>query len=502
MTLLRKAVCHDNHQPRSLLDSGDFDMQSGDPNDLPNPFALHLNGSVKRSGKSGSGGHAFKAALKFFLIVAVLFGGTLAVGRYSKQWIVSHLMRGFEDLGVAEKQQRLVQISELGSPAIGLMVRALNDESAEVARTAYELLRESQNSWTSLDWDAARQHHHMMVTSMDSIAASLPEDRTGWTTGLLQQTIMESVQKDDSESKSLYNLATTTLSKMSLTEGAVPGVIDNDPLVPGQPVRLAVRSKPLPVADADALDTWTDWPLAKPAIISSGGSGKNDPGNTSADSASAPATDSNSSDGEPSASVYRSSATLLKPVSPNEAIDLKDVHDAAAQSQSIAASSSPGSSPAGPSSTGPSAVVARPQMTAGEVMPTSYLTQSPLETYATESVIYWLASDEAVLRDRAKNELIRRGFSQAQLQIATHVVSADVGSRLELVDTISRSNIDDPRPWLTMLLNDDNREVRLRTISVIATMKDAAMNQKLRSRLADERDPIVTSKIRSALQLR
>ena len=135
-------------------------------------------------------------------------------------------------------------------------------------------------------------------------------------------------------------------------------------------------------------------------------------------------------------------------------------------------------------------------------MPTSYLTQSPLETYATESVIYWLGSDEALLRDKAKNELIRRGFSQRQLQIATHIASADIGSRLELVDSISRSDIDDPRPWLTLLLNDDNREVRLRTISVIATMNDSAMNQKLRSRLADERDPIVTSKIRSALQLR
>ncbi|EMI21366.1 hypothetical protein RMSM_01704 [Rhodopirellula maiorica SM1] len=492
MTLLRNAVCHDNHQPRSLLDSGDFDMQSGDPNDLPNPFALHLNGSVKRSGKSGSGGHAFKASLKFFLIVAVLFGGTLAVGRYSKQWIVSHLMRGFEDLGVSEKQQRLVQISELGSPAIGLMVRSLNDESPDVARTAYELLRESQNSWTSLDWDTARQYHRTMVTSMDSIAAALPEDRTGWTTGLLQQTIMESVQKDDVESKTLYNMATTTLSKMSLTDGAVPGAIENDSLVPGQPVRLAVRTKPLPVADADALDSWTDWPLAEPAIISSGSSGQNDPGNTSSNSASPSAADSEPSDGEPSASVYRSSATLLKPVSPSETVELSDVHDAATPSQSVASAPS----------TSPSTADARPATAPAEVMPTSYLTQSPLETYATESVIYWLASDEAMLRERAKSELVRRGFSQRQLQIATHVVSSDVGSRLELVDTISRSNIDDPRPWLTMLLNDDNREVRLRTISVIATMKDPAMNQKLRSRLADERDPVVTSKIRSALQLR
>ncbi len=463
---------------RSFLDSGDFDMQSGAPHDLPNPFALHLHGSVKRNaGKPGSGRQAFKTSLKFFSIVAILFGVTLAVGSYSKQWIVKQWMRDFESLQVAEKQQRLLQISELGLPAIDSLVHAMTDHQPEVARTAYELLLESQNTWTSLDWNTARKHHHAMVMALDTVSDSLAESRTGWSCGLLQQTIMESVQKSDQESQSLYNLATTTLSRMSLSDGARASVVDDARLDPKQPVRLAVRTKPLPVSEANTDNAWTGWPDAEPAIISSGGSSQN---------ASA------AEQSPPAPSVYRSSASALKPVNPNESIVLNDVHDP----RGMAPTSTDQASTA-PPSMAPSTASAR-----SPVVPTSFLTESPLETYTTESVIYWLGSEQANLRERAKNELQRRGFSKSQMEIATHIAAADVGSRIELVDTISRSSIDDPRPWLTLLLNDESREVRLRTISVIATMNDSAMNQKLRQRLVDERDPIVNAKIRGVLKLR
>ncbi|MFG0263381.1 MAG: hypothetical protein ACF788_13395 [Novipirellula sp. JB048] len=463
-------------------------MQPGAPHDLPNPFALHLKGSAKRdAGQPGSGHHAFRTALKFFSIVAILFGITLTLGSYSKQWIVAHWMRDFESLPTAEKQQRLLQISGLGLPGIDSLVQALADHDPDVARTAYELLLQSQNAWTSLDWNTARKHHHTMVQSLQTIAASLAEPRTGWGCGLLQQTIMECVQKSDPESRTLYELATTTLSSMSLSDGVRASVIDDAPLDPQQPIRLAVRTQPLPVSEAQTDNVWTGWPAAEPAILSSGGPPQSDaPPDTSA-IGEASATQSQ-------ASVYRPSASALTPVDPNESIVLNDVHDAAGRSRTASANAAHA-----PTSVAPSLA---PATASPDVVTTSYLTQSPLETYTTESVIDWLGSEQANLRARAKDELQRRGFSQRQLEIATLIAAADVGSRIELVDSISRSDIDDPRPWLTLLLDDESREVRLRTISVIATMNDAAMTQKLRQRLVDERDPIVNAKIRRVLKLR
>ncbi|TWU36217.1 HEAT repeat domain-containing protein [Novipirellula artificiosorum] len=438
-------------------------MFSGDSSELPNPFALHIDGN------HATGKTSFKTAAKFFVIVSVLFAVTVAAGHYSRTWIVNRLMSGFSQLQTPEKQQRLVQIAELGLPSVEPLVSGLMDEQNEVARTAYELLRESQNRWTSLPWQDAREHHQTMIEAMQKVSLSLPEDRTGWASSLVQQTIMESVQESDEASRQLYHLATDTLSRMSLTEGAGPSILDDQPLDSRTPVRLAVRSKPLPVSEADALDAWTDWPIAEPQIISSG----TRPPPT-------PQPQERSQATETTPSVYRSSATRLQPVDPTEAIVLNDIHETVARETN---------------STG----VSRRTPT---VVPTSYLTESPLETYDTPSVIKWLGHEQLPLREKAKRELTQRGFSTRQIEIATQVAAADSVSRLALVDSIARSRIDNPRPWLVMLLNDDNREVRLRTVSVIAPMNDAELNKALRTCLETERDPIVNARIRKVLKYR
>ncbi len=442
-------------------------MQAVRNDDTPNPFALHLSGFGKPTRKQGWSN--FGSALKFFLIIALLLGATLLVGNYSKKWIADHLMNGFESLSVPEKQQRLLQISELDTAGIHYLVHAIVDPNSDVAQTAYKLLSESQNQWTTLQWSKSCEHHLAMVQAMQNIVTSIQDDRTGWTTGLLQQTIMESVQEKDADSVLLYDLATSTLAKMSLSTSSGPSVLNSEPLNVNEPIRLAVKTKPLPISEADALEAWADWPLSESKVISSGG-------RPSTQTSVEPEPQVETPPAQPP-SVYRSSATRLQPVEPNETVELKDIRETRVAATPIHVSDQ-------------------------ELIPTSYLTESPMETYDTTSVIHWLGSEHPALREKAIHELVRRGFSERQIQLATHVASSDVGSRLALVDTIARSSLEDPRPWLAMLLNDESREVRMRTITVIGTMNDPAMSEKLRDQLMEERDPIVNAKIRSVLGLR
>jgi hypothetical protein len=53
-----------------------------------------------------------------------------------------------------------------------------------------------------------------------------------------------------------------------------------------------------------------------------------------------------------------------------------------------------------------------------------------------------------------------------------------------------------------MLLEDQSREVRLRVVSILVTMDDPDITQRLRLHLVDERDPTVAFRIRRNLDIR
>jgi HEAT repeat protein len=73
---------------------------------------------------------------------------------------------------------------------------------------------------------------------------------------------------------------------------------------------------------------------------------------------------------------------------------------------------------------------------------------------------------------------------------------------MELIDALNGTGIIDPRPWLLLLLQDESRDVRLHTISILGSMDDPAIARRLQSHLADERDPTVAARIRRVLDLR
>ena len=117
-------------------------------------------------------------------------------------------------------------------------------------------------------------------------------------------------------------------------------------------------------------------------------------------------------------------------------------------------------------------------------------------------LMHWLGSPEAGMRRKAKAELASRGYDESQIAVATQIASGDVMTRLALVDAIARSTEIDPRPWLYMMLEDTSREVKQRALSVLATMKDPQVDQRLQTQLARESDTTFAAQIRRVLQLR
>jgi hypothetical protein len=190
----------------------------------------------------------------------------------------------------------------------------------------------------------------------------------------------------------------------------------------------------------------------------------------------------------------------LQPVSPEENVVLGDVNsqqisDPQIGMQSVQTEIAPVERPESPIDSG---VLSHDT----NVRPVGMLVDSPLETYDTESVIYWLGNSHAPLRTAAKDELKRRGLSDDEIGIATRIAAGDVQTKLDLVDFIARSGKHDPRPWLLLLMNDPSRDVKLKAVSVLATINDPAVEQKLRSRIIDEPDPTVAFRIRRLLDLR
>lgn len=473
-------------------------MRAGDPTDIPNPFA-----TPQRQRRRGVGKRIARAG-KLLALVAIGFGVTLFFGDWSQRWLVQRLTADFETLSATEKKQRLVQVFELGAIGIEPLVTVLADQDDDVARTAYDLLREGQNEWTVLRHDAAHERHCTMVASLKDWAIQIPDDRTGWASGLLQQTILETVNRPDPDSRKLYDDANEALGLFVLSNRAGPSVLTDEPFESSIPQRLDVPVEPLPVNGSD--ETWTDWPPERGTVeIGSGGElggvsiGMSEIGGAEISGGvdigpARPTVEAINPDVEtqpvPAPTVYRSASARLQPVAPNQVV-LGDV------------SQPDGGATVGrPANLTTEVFVDSSLSSQDDIRPVNSLIDTPMETFDDVSVIGWLASPHEELRGQAESELVRRGFKEQHLSLARQIVSSDVKTRMDLVAVIARNSSIDPRPWLLMMLDDPNRDVQLRAISALATMNDPDVNSELRVRLVDQTDPIVAARLRRVLDLR
>jgi hypothetical protein len=428
------------------------------PNTIENPFA------IARPKHDPS---RLLAAVKGLAMVAGLFAVLIVAQTQSRRWLLERWVTGLAELSVPEQIERLLQIDALGDIAIETVARRIAAKDDPVAATAFQLLQDHLNDWSSRDNVSMAKAHQNMIDGLEAVAADLSGERARWAAQLLQQSLVECVESDVLELNDAYQAATRVLAKLGSSS---PGAASTATSIAG-----STPPPPLPLTNQTA---------ARPRLVPLS------PRLQSVDDAIPITPTTNELAATQPESVSESVIEVIN-AAPSLAIATEPRITAVASDTSL-------------QDIQPLAVSAHRannEEIRDSITPVRRLTNSSLETFDTKSIINLLGHKQAEVRDHAVEELVRRGLSNEEIRIANQLASPVIEVRMGLLDSVVHRTDIDPRPWLLWLAEDSHREIRLRAITTLATMKDTAVNQALQKRLAHEHDSTVIAHLRRAIDL-
>jgi hypothetical protein len=99
-----------------------------------------------------------------------------------------------------------------------------------------------------------------------------------------------------------------------------------------------------------------------------------------------------------------------------------------------------------------------------------------------------LRSDEAEQRAEARRELVRRGFSEVDMELARQLFSPDAETRKQLARAVPRLASVDAAQWLMWLAQDPQPEVRLVAVSLLATTGDPGLLDRVEAMARIDKD--------------
>ncbi len=100
----------------------------------------------------------------------------------------------------------------------------------------------------------------------------------------------------------------------------------------------------------------------------------------------------------------------------------------------------------------------------------------------------WLAAEGSDVYP-LEQELMERGFGRLSPRLARQLVSDRVEDRLRLVDDVLTDPSIDARPWLLLLADDADGDVRLVAVTIMATSRDPELIEKAWQVAIRDRDP-------------
>jgi hypothetical protein len=92
-------------------------------------------------------------------------------------------------------------------------------------------------------------------------------------------------------------------------------------------------------------------------------------------------------------------------------------------------------------------------------------------------------------RPGIEEKLAERGFRRLSTRVVKQYVSDDLQERLCVVDSVLTEPDVDPRPWLLLLAEDEDADVRLMAVSVMATSNDKTLIEAAWQAAIGDHDP-------------
>ncbi|WP_168563759.1 HEAT repeat domain-containing protein [Crateriforma spongiae] len=433
-------------------------MTPGEVETIANPFAGPLR-NQRRGIRS-----AFVSAFKLVALACVAFAGVLAVQHYSRVWLVHRYTQDLNQLPTDQRIARLLELSTLGGPdrndaAMPTIVAALTDPEPPFAQAAWRILQQAQDDWALLSPSRSDQKHRQLIRLIGQQADRVPADRTAWAAGLVQTSLDALRRSGKDDDLQINRLALNTLQRLNESGASATVTGDGDTTVEGKitptaaaptPLRIVGMSAPLPIGN--------DWAgNVDDAAPNSVAANTDEAANQPAQASARP--------------IQAQDDTNLQAVAP-ETVHLKPVGDTP-QIVAVAKATPPTSA----------------------VQTTSHLVQSPLEAMDIRTVVQFLADPAPETHDLAEAELRRRQWSDSKIELADRLVSGSVSARLELIDWLGSQSKFDPRAWLLLLLDDTDARIRHRVVSVLKTVNDPDVQDRLRKHAASESAPEIRSLI-------
>jgi hypothetical protein len=119
-----------------------------------------------------------------------------------------------------------------------------------------------------------------------------------------------------------------------------------------------------------------------------------------------------------------------------------------------------------------------------------------------EELVRLLGHTQSRVAQAAALALRAKGMDDEKLTLASELACGTAARRLELVQQIASNGRMEPRPWLLWMAEDGEPEVRKLAVSLLSSMLDSQVERSLRNLLTRERDPAVERAIREVLLVR
>ncbi len=373
------------------------------PMPAENPFAVSARRSPRVSVRR------WLSASKGLGLVSLLLVGIIIAQTQTRRWLLDRWATGLSDLPPAEQVSRLLQIDALGDIAIETIAKRLVAEDQTVAAAAYQLLRDHQAEWTTREAAAMARAHQHLLNGLAAVAPELHGERRIWAKELVNQSILEFVDHQSTETQVAYELATRTLQLIHGQAGDATATEESAVATAGGTLpqmdagTLAAQSRgladsglgdvpqlvPLPIKLRDATALAPLEPTAVPVKPTSEIAETNVAGLAGPTEGVMPSE---------MPVIVAPKVTQLTPTEPEPG----QVH-AVTQNGAIASTPAPLSP-------------AQPLSPRDELQPVRTVTQNSLESYSTKSVIDLLGSAHAATRDDAVSELVRRGMTNEEIR--------------------------------------------------------------------------------------